>query len=210
MKTTCPGAWAELPARARRLFGIELQAHELEAFDHYLRILEQWSTRMNLVAARSRDEIIDRHLIDSLALARWARAARVAVDLGSGAGFPGVPLAVIAPRVRFHLVESRTKRSSFLRHVARTIGLRNVEIWEASAETWKIAENVDLVVARAISIDILGLFARRVLASGGRLVAMRKSGGPPIGLEGFAELESVSYRLPGGENHQAVAFERIA
>ena len=106
MKARCPGAWAQLPAHARRLFGIELQAHELEALDRYLRILEQWSARMNLVATRSRDEIIDRHLIDSLALARWARTARVAVDLGSGAGFPGVPLAVIAPRVRFHLIES--------------------------------------------------------------------------------------------------------
>ena len=210
MKATCPGAWAQLPAHARRLFGIELQAHELEALDRYLRILEQWSARMNLVATRSRDEIIDRHLIDSLALARWARTARVAVDLGSGAGFPGVPLAVIAPRVRFHLIEPRTKRSSFLRHVARTIGLRNVEVWEASAETWRIDEEVDLVVARAISVDLLGAFARRVLASGGRLVAMRKSGAPSVEVEGFAELESVGYRLPGGEHHQAVAFERIS
>ena len=210
MKATCKSAWAQLPAHARRLFDIELQAHELAALDRYLRILEQWSARMNLVATRSRDEIIDRHLIDSLAPARWAVTARVAVDLGSGAGFPGVPLAVIAPRVRFHLIESRTKRSSFLRHVARTIGLRNVEVWEASAETWRIDEEVDLVVARAISVDLLGAFARRVLASGGRLVAMRKSGAPSVELEGFAELESVAYRLPGGEHHQAVAFERIA
>src|SRR5207302_8465181 len=94
VQATCKSAWALLPAHARRLFDSELQAHELAALDRYLRILEQWSVRMNLVATRSRDEIIDRHLIDSLALARWARTARVAVDLGSGAGFPGVPLAV--------------------------------------------------------------------------------------------------------------------
>jgi 16S rRNA (guanine527-N7)-methyltransferase len=208
MSSARPGAWARLPARAQELFGIELQRHELEALDRYLQILGHWSARMNLVATRSRDEIIDRHLLDSLALARWARTARVIVDLGSGAGFPGLPLAVISPRGRFHLVESRTKRSSFLRHVARTIGLCNVEVWETSAETWTIDDRVDLVVGRAISVDLLGAVGRRILAPGGRLVVMQKSGAPPIEFEGFGRLESFGYRLPGSEHHQAVAFER--
>jgi len=204
-----PGAWELLPARAKELFGIELARHQLEAFERYLQVLDRWSARMNLVGAATRGQLIDRHLLDSLAPVRWIQSAKVTVDVGSGAGFPGIPLAAISPSTRFHLIESRIKRASFLRHVIRTLGLRNVEVWDVPAAAWKRDDVVDVVVSRAVAAPDLETFARRVLENGGRLLLMRKAPKAPTDIAGFERADSLSYRLPAGELHEVVAFERV-
>jgi 16S rRNA (guanine527-N7)-methyltransferase len=122
--------------RARELFGIELGLGEGERFDRYLDLLGAWSKGMNLIAARTRGEIVERHLLDSMAPLRFVRGAATVADFGSGAGFPAVPLAILAPTTRFFLVESRQKRATFLRHVARSLDLANVQIHEGRGEEW--------------------------------------------------------------------------
>ncbi len=103
-----------LPRRAAEIFGINLTVEELRRIDEFLALLTRWSARINLVGARSADEITDRHVLDSLALTKLARSAEAAADLGSGAGFPGVLMAITAPGTRVHLVEARRKESCVL------------------------------------------------------------------------------------------------
>jgi 16S rRNA (guanine527-N7)-methyltransferase len=208
MTAASRGGWRQLPGRARELFGIELQEPQLAAFASYLDLLERWSARMNLVAERSRDDIVDRHLLDSLALHRWTKAAHVVADVGSGAGFPVVPLATLSQASRFHSIESRTKRATFLRQVVRSLRLRNAEVWNVTAEQWASDDALDLVIGRAVAIDRLAKFARRVLGENGALVVMRKADAAPIELTGFRESERLQYRLPGGEQHAAIRFAR--
>ncbi len=143
-------AWNHLPERARELFGIDLNRVESEQLGRYLDLVWSWSRRANLISVRSRGEIVDRHVLDSIAPLSFVREAAVVADFGSGAGFPAVPLAILAPTTRFHLVESRRKRATFLRHVARTLDLGNVQVYEGRGEEWKPEEPIDLAIGRAI------------------------------------------------------------
>ena len=197
-----------LPERARKLFGIELSRVECEQFGHYLDLLDAWSKRTNLIAARTRDEIIDRHVLDSIAPLRFIRRAAVVADFGSGAGFPAVPLAILAPATRFHLVESRHKRATFLRHVARTLDLANVQVYEERGEEWTPGEAVDLTIGRAVRADLIAELSLRVLTSSGRLVVMRKRTDCALRVRGFVESERVPYDLPGGKQHEIVVLRR--
>jgi 16S rRNA (guanine527-N7)-methyltransferase len=163
---------------------------------------------MNLVAVRSRSELIDRHLLDSLAVAKVVRAVRGVADFGSGAGFPAIPLAVVSPGIRFDLVESRGKRSTFLRHVVRTLELSDTRVWQDRAESWKPVSAIDFVVGRALDREVLAAFARRVLEPGGRLAIMRKAAKDVPPIDEFTPLDRFSYELPGALRHEIVVFGR--
>ena len=125
-----------LPERAKELFGIDLNKSECERFGRYLDLLGIWSKRANLISVRSRGEIVERHVLDSMPPCSFVRQAAVVADFGSGAGFPAVPLAILAPATRFHLVESRHKRATFLRHVARALGLTTYGCARSRGEEW--------------------------------------------------------------------------
>jgi 16S rRNA (guanine527-N7)-methyltransferase len=203
-------AWNHLPDRARELFGIELNRVEREQLGQYVDLVWVWSKRANLISVCSRDEIVDRHVLDSIALFSFVREAAVVADFGSGAGFPGVPLAVLAPTTRFHLVESRRKRATFLRHVSRTLGLSNVEVYEGRGEEWTPDGPIDLTIGRAIRTDLLAELSLRVLASNGCLLVMRKRADRELRVGGFRYVDRVSYDLPGGERHEVVVLRRAS
>jgi 16S rRNA (guanine527-N7)-methyltransferase len=197
-----------LQAQAKRLFGVELKSSECERLDRFLDLLDIWSKRMNLISARSRGEIVDRHILDSIAPLRFVRQAAVVADFGSGAGLPAIPLAILAPATRFHLVESRRKRAMFLRHVARALGLTNVRVREERGEEWTPGEAIDVTIGRAIRADLLAALSLRVLTSNGRLIVMRKHSDGELRLTGFVELERTPYSLPSGEQHEIVVLRR--
>ena len=207
---TTAGAWKRLPANAGELFGLTLGDAELEKLESFLSLVETWSERMNLVGRVSRDELVERHLLDSLAPLSALRSAGGVADFGSGAGFPAIPLATLLPAVTFHLVESRRKRCSFLRQVVRTLGLRNATVVESRGEDWRPpAGSVDAVIGRAIAAADLAELATEVLAPGGKLLVMRKQGAA-TGLDGYREVAVDRYRLPGGERHEIATYQRIA
>lgn len=114
--------------------GIELTEPMLRAFSGFADVLDVWSRRTNLLSCGSALELVERHLLDSLAISPLLPREGLLVDLGSGAGFPGLPLAIQRPDQRFLLVEARRKRVSFLREVRRTLQLPNVEVHEGRAE----------------------------------------------------------------------------
>ena len=114
-----------LPRRAREIFGLDLSAEELQRIDAFrCAIAGSLGRRINLIAARSEDELIDRHVLDSLALTLLTRSAEAAADFGSGAGFPGILMAITAPGTRVHLLESRGRRAAFLKQAVRAAGSR--------------------------------------------------------------------------------------
>jgi 16S rRNA (guanine527-N7)-methyltransferase len=205
---SCKVAWDRLAERARALFGVELNQAERDQLGHYVELVWVWSRRTNLVSVRSWGEIVDRHVLDSIAPLNFVREAMVVADFGSGAGFPAIPLAILSRATRFHLVEPRHKRATFLRHVARTLDLGNAQIHERRGEEWRPEEAIDLTLGRAVRVGIIAELSLRVLSSNGRLIVMRKRADCELRLGNFREVARVPYELPGGERHELVVFQR--
>jgi len=142
--------------RGARALGLDLTGAQAEQFRTYREELLRWSARMNLTALRSAEAIVRDGFLDSLACATLigSDAGRV-LDLGSGAGFPGIPLALVRPAVAFTLVEASRKKTSFLRHIVRALGLGNAEVVLGRAEALgadaALAAAFDLGLARAVA-----------------------------------------------------------
>jgi 16S rRNA (guanine527-N7)-methyltransferase len=151
--------------------GLEVEPREASLLGDFLDLLEQWNRVHNLTGIRDRAELIDRHLVESLALEPFITGP-AAADIGSGGGLPGLPLAIVMPGVQFTLIESRRKRVSFLRHVAATLPLANVTVAHGRAESLDLP-GFQTVLARAVAppAELLAL-AQPLLAPGGRLVLL--------------------------------------
>lgn len=201
---------ADLAQVAQELFGLRIDASIRDRLSAFADLVAVWSERMNLISAHSLDEILYRHVLDSLAPVALIEGARLASDIGSGAGFPGIPLAVLLPATQVELVESRRKRASFLRHAVRTLRLQNVRVREARGEDWTPDARPDATIGRAIRFEVLAEVSRRVLPAGGTLVTMRKAGLPAAFAPGFEVERVVSYRLPSGERHEAVSLRKCS
>jgi 16S rRNA (guanine527-N7)-methyltransferase len=141
----------------------------------YLQLLLRWNSRINLTAIRDEREIITRHFGESLALADYLNTAipdaHTLFDLGSGAGFPGVPVALRCPGLRITLIESQGKKATFLKEVVRALHLPNAEVLSGRAET--LDRQSDVVTMRAVdrSGEMLSV-AHRLLVPRGTLLLM--------------------------------------
>jgi 16S rRNA (guanine527-N7)-methyltransferase len=164
------------------LAGSTLSTSQLQNISTYINILIRWNARMNLTAVREPEEIVTRHFGESLFAARHLFPSepvdlgsnpppRVA-DLGSGAGFPGLPIKIWAPSIRLTLIESNLKKAVFLREVARALTLMNVDVFAGRAEDLP-AHQADLVTLRAVEHFHAALpVAARLVAKPGRLVLL--------------------------------------
>jgi 16S rRNA (guanine527-N7)-methyltransferase len=156
-----------------RALGIELTGEQASKLVAHLDLLDDWNQRINLTAIRERPAQITKHVLDSLTVLPWLKGERIA-DIGSGAGFPGIPLAVVRPGLHFVLIESVGKKCRFLEHVRDTLGLANVEVVQARAEAYQPDMRFDTVLARAVGpLADLVKFAGTLLAPGARLLAMK-------------------------------------
>lgn len=115
----------------------------------YLDLLLKWNSRTNLTAIREPEEIVRRHFGESLFAGRHLGSPSTLLDFGSGAGFPGLPIALLHPEIKVTLAESQNKKATFLREVVRTLGL-SVEIWSARVETMPESRTFDTVALRAV------------------------------------------------------------
>ncbi len=156
-----------------RSLGIELSDEQAGKLVAHLDLLDDWNQRMNLTAIRDRGQQLTKHLLDSLSVRPFLRGSRIA-DVGSGAGFPGIPLAIVSPDLHFALIESTGKKCRFLEHVRDTLALTNVEVVQARAEAFKPAARFETVLARAVGpVADLVRNAGPLVAGGGRLLAMK-------------------------------------
>jgi 16S rRNA (guanine527-N7)-methyltransferase len=156
-----------------RALGFELDATQVSRLIAQLDLLDEWGERMNLTAIRERSQQVTKHVLDSLSVAPWLRGRQVA-DVGSGAGFPGIPLAIVRPDLQFSLIEATGKKCRFLEHVRDTLGLTNVAVVKSRAEAYKPEVRFDTVLARAVGplVDLVRN-AGALVAGGGRLLAMK-------------------------------------
>jgi 16S rRNA (guanine527-N7)-methyltransferase len=151
---------------------VELPAAQVEALAAYLDLLVRWNKVYNLTGLRDPGELIDRHLLESLALEPLLVGDSIA-DVGSGAGLPGIPLAIVEPQRRFTLIESRAKRVRFLRHVAADLRLANVAVAHGRAEHLRPDKPFATVLARAVAPppELLEI-CRPLTAPGSRLLLL--------------------------------------
>jgi len=145
-----------LPEPAERLIrdaatlGVSLSAADAARLLGLAAELERWNRTYNLTAITRPEEVLTHHLLDSLAVQADLAGIRIA-DVGTGAGFPGLPLALVNPARQFTLIDSNGKKVRFVAHAARTLGLANVEAVQARAEALKPAVPFDTVLARAFA-----------------------------------------------------------
>ncbi|HEY7095512.1 MAG TPA: 16S rRNA (guanine(527)-N(7))-methyltransferase RsmG [Terriglobales bacterium] len=165
------------------LGGPSLSPKQLEHISIYIDILLRWNARMNLTAVREPEEIVTRHFGESLFAARLLFPAECGtgsgprpethvVDVGSGAGFPGMPIKIWEPDVRVTLIESNYKKATFLREVARSLELPSVEAFQRRAEEFP-GGSADVVTLRAVEKFETALpVAAKLVTSGGRLAIL--------------------------------------
>jgi 16S rRNA (guanine527-N7)-methyltransferase len=159
--------------------GIRLGPAELDRFATYHREILLWNRRINLVSERSAQEIVIRHFLDSLTPAPFLdRPDGALLDLGSGGGFPGIPLRIALPGLHLSLVETSRKKSSFLSHVVRTLRLDGVDVIRERVEELTAGENLpgrfDMLISRAaFKLPDLIRMASFFLKPGGQLIAMK-------------------------------------
>ena len=130
--------------------GQEYPADAADQFSALLSELERWNSKVNLTAIRKRDEMVSGHLLDSL-VARPLLHGETVLDVGTGAGFPGLPLAIAEPQRHFTLVDSNNKKIMFIQHVAGLLGLDNVSAVKARSEDYAPGQRFDTVTARALA-----------------------------------------------------------
>ena len=116
--------------------GVELSEGDAARLSALLDELDDWNQRMNLTAIRDRSQQITKHLLDSLSIQPYLHGEHVA-DVGTGAGFPGLPLALVNPQAHFTLIDSTAKKLKFIDHVTQLLELRNVETVHTRAETYR-------------------------------------------------------------------------
>ena len=112
--------------------------------------LDRWNRRINLTAIREPAEMVAGHVLDSLAVRPHLQGPRV-IDIGTGAGFPGLPLAIVEPDVDFVLLDSNGKKISFVQHMIGALGLSNAKAVKARAEDYQPGNGFDTVIARALA-----------------------------------------------------------
>jgi 16S rRNA (guanine527-N7)-methyltransferase len=157
---------------------IELDETRLGVISIYINLLLKWNARINLTAIREPSEIVQRHFGESLFVAKYLldqQLPQTAIDLGSGAGFPGVPFAMLAPEVQVTLIESQQKKATFLKELVHALGLKNVQVFSDRAENYP--NTADLVMLRAVEKFEQALpMAVRLTKAGGRVALMIGSG----------------------------------
>lgn len=197
----------ELLIKGARDLGLDLGERETALFDQYLTLLDKWSTKINLTAIKGERERVTRLILDSLNVVPLLADGMRVIDVGSGAGLPGIPVKVVMPGVELVLCESRGKRAGFLKEAVRKLGLDGVRVFDARAEQWD-GELFDAALVRGVgALDALVKICSPLIKKGGALIAMKGPGAEreladrmeAADKPDFSFRETIAYNLPGHE-----------
>ena len=209
--------------KGAQVFGIHLDEKTVDSFDLYLRELLKWNEKMNLTAIRSEREIILKHFLDSLSVLPHLPEISSLLDIGSGAGFPGIPLKMVQPSLQVTLIDSVRKKVDFQSHIIRSLGLQSIQAIHGRMEDREILENLgdrfDGAIGRAFSdLERLLLLGFPFLKKGGILLAMRGKRGEeevrelsPIATNQYRLMETVHFSLPFSSiKRSLLLFEKMS
>ena len=150
----------------------------------YVELLDRWNKTYNLTAVRKPEQMVTRHLLDSLAICPYLRGKRI-LDVGTGAGLPGIPLAVAFPERQFTLLDSNSKKTRFVTQAVSELELSNVDVVQSRVENFQSSELFDTIISRAYStIGDMVKQTSHLLAADGVFLAMK-------GLKPLAEIDEL-------------------
>lgn len=173
--------------RGAKELGVSLGSEGLARLIQYVALLDKWNRVYNLTAIRDAEKIVSMHLLDCLAVVPYLRGSRI-LDVGSGAGLPGIPIALAMSSIQVTLLDSSQKKAAFLRQAVAELQMKNAVIVCERAESWRPTEPFDCIVSRALAeLPEFVRLAGHLLAPGGLLAAMK-------GVHPYEEIE----RLPHG------------
>jgi 16S rRNA (guanine527-N7)-methyltransferase len=194
--------------------GIPLPAEASRRLSQHLDLVEKWNRVHNLTAVRERSQMVVLHVLDSLSLLPHLGAAKTVLDVGTGAGFPGVPLAIARPEIAVTVIDSSHKKMAFVEQVKAELQLPNLTVVCDRVEQWKPAHKFDAVVSRAFAeLSDFVAQAGHLVAPGGRMLAMK-------GVHPFDEIarvppshrvaQVVELKVPTLEAHRHLVFLEAA
>jgi 16S rRNA (guanine527-N7)-methyltransferase len=182
-----------------KTFGIHLDGKAIESFELYLKELLKWNQKVNLTAIRTEKGIVLKHFLDSLSVCPHLPSISSLLDIGSGAGFPGIPLKIVLPSLEITLIDSIRKKVDFQRHIIRMLGLKGMEAIHGRVQDKEILHSMggrfDLVISRAFTdLQNLLLLSFPFVKKGGIVLAMKgELDNKEIRL--FSEIEKTRYQL---------------
>lgn len=202
--------------------GIALTGPMLDALDQYAEILVEYNQKVNLTAITDPEGIEDKHFADSLLLANLPETAGKLVDVGTGAGFPGVVAKIFKPELQLTLMEPTGKRVEFLKYVCAQLGLSGVEFAkeraeEAARKVWR--EQFDVATARGVAaLPMLSEYCLPLVKVGGVFLAMKGPGAAEELAESCAALKKLGgkgsgvaeFHLPGGDVRNIIRIKKIS
>ena len=160
-------------AQGLREMGIDLAPAIRQKLLKFLQYLEKWNRTYNLTAVRDPEQMVPRHLLDSLSVLPYLQGSRV-LDIGTGAGLPGIPLALARPALAFTLLDSNAKKTRFVTQAIHELGLKNVQVVQERVEKFHSPEKFDTLIARAFaSIPDMLAASRHLCAANGRFLLMK-------------------------------------
>lgn len=185
---------AQAIATGAEQLGEKLPAGAIDQLAHLLQELVHWGQRVNLTAILDPEEMVNAHILDSLSIRPMLEGVRI-IDVGTGAGFPGLPLAIAEPERKFTLLDSNNKKISFVRHVIGVLGLGNVMAVKARAEDYAFQAGFDTVIARALASTpkLLGIAGHLVKEDG--VLLAQKGKHPAAELEAIKDMPGWDYNV---------------
>jgi 16S rRNA (guanine527-N7)-methyltransferase len=196
----------KLVREAQSLFNVRLTGRQVMALITYERELMDWNRKFNLTAIRDEDSIRTKHYLDSFSCVLAWKASPPArlVDVGTGAGFPGIPLKILYPTLPVTLVESVGKKAMFCQHIVRVLGLEGIDVIQCRAEDLgqdpQHRESYDWAVERAVAqLNVLSEYLLPLVRVGGMMLAQKGESGPAE-----AQLAEPAMRMLGGKLKQVL------
>mgnify|MGYP003291515745 FL=1 len=210
-------SFTEILAQKAAEAGLELSEKQLEQFNKYYEMLVETNKVMNLTAITEPEDVAVKHMVDSLLAFDKSFANKTLADVGTGAGFPGIPLKIYCPSLKVTLIDSLGKRLKFLENVIKELGLENISCEHARAEdagkNKKFREKFDLVTARAVArLSVLSEYCLPLVKTGGMFIALKGSkyaeeileGEQALKILGGKILSSEEVKLPGLDDGRAI------
>lgn len=212
----------ELLEKAKAM-GIKLTAQQVDQFQTYMELLLEWNEKINLTAITQPEEVVEKHFLDSLTLLSWGKLKQGAkvIDVGTGAGFPGIPLKIARPDIDLTLLDGTMKRLNFLGEVCTALKLSARRIHKRAEEAGldkTMRERYDVATARAVAnLPVLAEYCMPLIKMKGYFIAMKGPGaeqeleaaGNALDILGSGEPGVLSLTLPGGEERSLVICQKL-